>query len=260
MKSGIPFIFGNRNTTTGDIVGVNITSDGRMVVVFYGDSNMAGRGEVPGPTPATGTAFYWDNTSVVNLGSADVPVAVNGSMCPQFCIDMYNKTGKRVIVVNIANGGSNFYPDGDTNNWYSTGTLPVTGQNKVKNCLTAIGLVEPRYIVRRLGINDARASQVALSDVQLGINYTQSWVRAQFGNRVPLLTCNIGREGSGVTQRVLSVRSMIENEAMSFPRTYVAIRDENYLQYYKIDNLHLNQTGLNLSATETVNYILNNQL
>lgn len=260
LKGILPF-FINTSPTSQDKVGVNTTSDGFQVVVFFGDSNMAGRGEVPGPAPAPGTAYQWSGSAPVEITNTDILTAVYGSIGPKLCTEWFQRTGKKFCIVPCGSGGSNFAYDGDTNNWTATGVLRNPTKNKVNACLSYFGLTEMRFAFRKLGINDARPSGAAdLSLVQAGINDLQAWFRAQFGNNVPLLTNNIGRDETGVSSRILTVRQMIEDEALNFPRTYVAVRDENYLSYYKSDNLHLNQTGLNLQAVEFVNYILANNL
>jgi hypothetical protein len=245
------------NTSTGN----NNVGPGFQPVLFFGDSNMAGRGEVPGPTPVPGTVYQWNGSSIVAVTNNDLINAVVGSIGPKLGIEWYNRTGFKLVIIPRGSGGSNFYPDGDTNNWFLPGgTLWNPCVTSVNNCLNYLGVTELRFAFRKLGINDARADQVALSNVLLGITDGQTRFRAAFGSRVPLLTCNVGQEENGITSRVLSVRQMIEDEAVNYARTYVAVRDENYLQYYKSDKLHLGQTGLNLQAVELCNFILANNL
>jgi hypothetical protein len=246
-----------------NIVGVNTTVSGIQPVLFFGDSNMAGRGEVRGPTPSLNQVYQWNGTSIIPITNTDIITAVVGSLGPQMGIDWNLKTGYKLCIIPRGSGGSNFYPDGDSTNWYTTGSLRSTCESNVTACLNYLGLTELRFIVRKLGINDARAARnnvVSLSNVQVGIDSQQTWIRSAFGDNVPLLTVNLGREENGVTSQVLSIRDMIEQEAIDNPKTYVAIREADYLQYYKADGLHLGQTGNNLEATSIVNFLLTNGL
>lgn len=136
----------------------NTTRNGIFGVV--GDSNADGRSTTV-PTVGAGILYNFVSGSFSAITTQSVANDTStpwGSIWQQFAIDYNAATGLPVYLVNGASGGSNFYPDGDTNNWYSSGgTLYAAFTSKMSSALTARGAVKPEGIFVNLGINDARS-------------------------------------------------------------------------------------------------------
>lgn len=180
-------------------IGVNSSysdtdADGKQVFFTIGDSNCDGRGTTLGPTTSAGTTYLWNSTDLTEITTADISNggAGNGTMWKQFALNYNARTGFKPVFVQEGSGGSNFYPDGDLNNWYSSGgNLYEPAKNEAKACLAYLGLTRLKGIIINLGINDLRAG-TTLSNVQLGINSLVARLKADFPG-VPIMFFQMGR-------------------------------------------------------------------
>lgn len=124
-----------------------------------GDSNADGRSTTV-TTITTGRLYNWVSGSFSAITTQSTANDVStpwGSIWRNFGVEYYNQTGRPVYLINGASGGSNFYPDGDTNNWYTSGTLYGAFTSKMTAALANRGQSRPQGIFVNLGINDARS-------------------------------------------------------------------------------------------------------
>jgi hypothetical protein len=233
-----------------DQVGVNTTGDGKQVFLVVGDSiaNGSNNSSGPGPTPAAGTVQQWNGSSVIDIGAADVhniPVG-GGTFMPKMGIDYNTNTGRIPVFIPLGSSGAEFSPNGDNNNWSSTGTLRAGAQTQVTNCLASLSLTQLRGIVVILGVNDARAV-TTLATVQADIDAFFTWLTTTYPN-VPIQVCQVGRtESVVIDNRTYTVRERIVSNAISKPMVQMAFNIGSWINSagYGADNLHPTQTGNN---------------
>lgn len=166
-----------------------------IFVVGPSDSNGDGRGTTTTTVPS-GQLYYWNaagsSWDMVTTGSvANDTGSVWGSIWQQFAIDFFAATGRPVYLINCASGGSNFSPDGDTNNWSPTGTRRAAMTTKVDTAITALNSLLGTNYSRSsieggfsiLGVNDCRSIQgggETLSNLQADVPLLYSWLATEF--------------------------------------------------------------------------------
>lgn len=237
------------------------TLDGKQAVGIMGDSIALGSTTTgKGTTPAANTVFEYNGTSIVSVGSNDLSTSSTGSQYPQLGIDYYNATGKKLCYINTAVGGAEYSPNGDTNNWSTSGVNYTSAKTKITNGLGALGLTKLKFIVVILGINDARGS-ITLTTVQSDVDSFYSRLNTDFPG-IPKYLVQIGRSETAISNtRIDAVRGYINTNISTYADCHLAFDLRTYAQsfpsYYGPDNLHLNITGCNALGTDLATYILN---
>lgn len=224
------------------------TADGKQAFAFLGDSWIEGSNNTngPGPTPTAGTAYQYNGTTVVEIQNADVynVVAGGGTCMPKFCIDYNTKTGSKAVCIPLGSGGSEFYPNGDNNNWYSSGTRRGVAQTQISGCLTALGLVKLKGAFLSLGINDFRSAN-NITDIRTGIDSFFLWWTTTYPG-IPIYVAQIGFDGSNlhVTKQYQIAERILYN-AQLYPDVKMFFNNRSLIGAggRGADNLHPNQVG-----------------
>lgn len=232
-----------------------VTGNGIFGVI--GDSNADGRSTTI-PSIASGRLYNFVSGSFVAITTQGVANggAIYGSMWQQFGVDYFTATGNPVYLVNGASGGSNFYPDGDTNNWYSVnGTLYAAFTAKMASALSVRGETLPQGIFVNLGINDARSITSAAEsylNFQTGVTSLFTRLTTDYPG-VPIYVIIPGRAETPTYSyndaNFYGVRQTIRNAAQSFTDVIImasALKwvDETTMgtgNSYMADGLHYDQ-------------------
>lgn len=233
-----------------DVIGVNTTAGGKQAFLVVGDSLAQGSNNSsgPGPTPTAGTVQQWNGSAVIDIGSADVyNIPAGGGTCmPRMGINYNAATSRIPVFIPQGSSGAEFSPNGDNNNWSSTGTLRGTAQTQVTNCLADLGLTQLKGIIVILGINDARAA-TTLATVQTDIDSFFTWLTSTYPG-VPIQVAQIGRTESVTgNARIHTVRQRIRANAISNTDVHMSFNVGSWISSggYGADLLHPNQTGMN---------------
>lgn len=220
------------------------TSDGKQLFLIIGDSIARGTSPGPGPTPTAGTVFEWDGAQELEVSNSDLTDAVDGSPWPRFGINYNSAIGKKPVFINCGSGGAEFYPNGDNNNWYTSGTLYAAMQTKSSTALSNYGLTKLKGIFVILGVNDIRAATLT-ADVTTGINSLRDRLLSDFPN-TPIYFVIPGRtESVTVDLRSQFVRSDIRRLYTNNSNLHVAATLTSFVYWalYDTDNLHLTDSG-----------------
>ena len=239
------------------------SASGQQVFGWTGDSTQQGSNNSTGPGPTT-TAKQWTGSAITTIGSNDVynVISGGGTPIPQFS-NTYMTQYPSYVPVNVPCGssGSNFSPDGDTNNWSSTGTLRSDFQTKMTNALAAVGVSRPKHIIVGLGINDARQTEGVspIATVLTDIDAFFTWVTTNYPG-VPILVCLIGRsEVALITDRISQVRERIITNSRNISDVHIVFQNTSWVGIggQGADNLHPNQTGNNFVGDCVARWYLN---
>lgn len=216
----------------------------RDITVIIGDSNADGRGaSIPASVPA-GALFNWDgatfdaitNQTVANDGSY-------GSIWQQYATDFYNDTGTATYLVNCASGGSNIVPQGDNNDWSTTGTLYAAMQTKVANAVADAADSVVTTIVINVGINDIRVPE-SIADITTHWESLLDRLHSDFPN-AEIVLINIGRtETLAFNQLMVQTRNLIVDSAHTRDYCHMLSSGAFYVGVtggYNGDNLHYSQ-------------------
>lgn len=216
----------------------------RDITVIIGDSNADGRGaSIPGSVPA-GALFNWNgssfdaitNQSVANDGSY-------GSIWQAYATDFYNDTGTATYLVNCAAGGSNVVPQGDNNDWSTTGTLYAAMQTKVANAVADAAGSEVTTIVVNVCINDVRVPE-SIADITTHWESLLDRLHSDFPN-AEIVLINIGRtETLAFNQLMVQTRNLIVDSAHTRDYCHMLSSGAFYVGVtggYNGDNLHYSQ-------------------
>ena len=157
---------------------------------IIGDSIAEGRSD--GTNNSNNNTLYeWDSGTFTEV--SDLAGANTGSWSPSFANQYNTLTGKKVMISENANGGSEFFPNGDTNNWYTTGTLYGAMKTETDAMISEVGSAFKGFIII-LGVNDARGSE-DIGDIETGAVSLITRLNADYSNP-NIFICNIGQEGS----------------------------------------------------------------
>lgn len=253
-----PFRFGFSDTT----------GDGKQVFLAIGDSNGDGRGTTLGPTTISGTMFLWNGSGLTTITTDDISNSgpTEGTLYKQFALNYNARTSFNPVIVQQCAGGSNFYPDGDNNNWYTSGTLYAAAKTEADDCLTFLSLTKLKGIIVTLGINDNRAG-TSLADILTGITSLFSRLRTDYPG-VPIIINQVGRSEVGVPSngeesfgsRLYAMRRYLFDEANNNALTYLLaapIAGIGISGHYNADNLHYSQTMNNFIGAQIDRVYLN---
>ena len=142
-------------------------SSNQQGVLLLGDSTFGfATDNVPGPTPASGTVYEFNGTSIVEVGATDLLNSGNagsskGSPWTTFGVNRYNNTGYKTVFCDSHAFDSNLLWATDAvNKWLYDSTSFLKGQNytamktKADGTLAALGLDRFKAIFVGLGVND----------------------------------------------------------------------------------------------------------
>ena len=220
------------------------------VFPIIGDSIAAGRSTLSevGTTATAATVYEFNNSdTLVELTTADVHTAVDGSPWKKFGVDHNSNTSRKVMLVPQGSGGAEFYPDGDNNNWYTSGTLYDAMKSRVASALTEANANTPKGIMVILGINDIRSSN-SVANIEIGIDSLFSRLIADYPNTEIYISIPGRKETTPYDVRTFPVRRKLRDVALANTNVIIAnaIGVQESWGNYQADNLHLEQSGNNI--------------
>lgn len=238
------------------------TADNRQGFLIIGDS-LAGDTSssiVLGPTTPAGTTYRWNGSGQDELTTQDLnnAGAIYGTCWKQFALNYNVATGFRPVFVNHAAGGSEFYPNGDTNNWYTSGALYGPMVTDANAALSFLQVQRFRAIFIILGHNDASSANT-LTDIQLGVTSLITRLIADFPD-TEIRIASIGRtSGSFITLAQYRIKAMIRDLFDAYTNVQPGANIHPFWDWglYDSDQLHLLQTGNNKLGEITCRALLN---
>lgn len=226
---------------------VDTTPAGEQLFGVIGDSNADGRGATI-PVVASDTLFLWSGSSFTEITNQSVSNddPTKGSIWQQFATDYKAFSGHKTLLVNGASGGAEYYPNGDNNNWYTSGTLYTAWKTKMLNALGNKSLTTPKAIFVNLGINDVRSAN-SIADITTGVNSLVSRLAADFPN-TPIIFIQVGRteaaDGAN-TQKLYDMRKLLITTIEANANLYMCGSAASLIGTggYLGDNLHYTQAS-----------------
>lgn len=228
---------------------------GSQLFLIIGDSNADGRGATI-PTVPGGTLYDWNGTSFDEITTQTVANdGAFGSAWQQFAVDYKANTGRSVAIVQHAIGGSEFYPNGDNSNWYTTGTLYTPAKDAALAAMTALGTSSIKVIIC-LGINDIRGAQT-VANVQTAVLSLQSRLTTDLpGCEIYWILPGRDETVGYASDRHHYIRRILINVALD-ANNHLATQTLPYATWGLMqgDNLHFTQTGYDLMGKQVARYI-----
>jgi hypothetical protein len=252
----------------GNFIGVTIptsgesdpytTADGKQLFAIIGDSLGGTSDTGPGPTPTSGTVFEWDGSAEAEVTNADLAAANNGSPWPQMGITYNASSAKKSVFIDNHVPGSEFSPNGDNNNWSSTGTLRAAAETKIDSAVTNYDVI-PKAIFVTLGSNDLRGS-VAIATILSDIDAFFTWITTKYPD-TDVLIMQVGKTdqagGSPNTEgtaRAHQIRARIKQNVINNTRVHFYGNGGTLPTY---DALHWTQVGNNTAGNMAARWLLN---
>jgi hypothetical protein len=221
--------------------------------VIIGDS--IAKGTSNGVGNANDNVLYeFVSGELVNIPN-DVQAAATGSWMPSFANKLNQELGRKINVSTHGSGGSEFSPYLDNNNWSTSGTLYSPMKSEV-NALALLKNINAFIII--LGINDARGTS-NLGDIESNAFSLIDRLNSDF-NTPKIYMVQIGRTESGVTTKVLNVRSIIEDLVSTYSNVKLAASLASFDNSFFYDNLHLIQSGNNTLGEELAEFLINDNI
>lgn len=224
------------------------------LVLVVGESNAGdtNASNSYGPTTPAGVALKWNGSGVTDVASTDFnnTAGTHGTMWKQFCLTNYNKTGRNTIVINQAASGSEFYPNGDNNNWYTSGTLYASMQTEVTNALAFTGKANLDLIVVWLGTNDILSANTT-TDIQTGITSLFTRLMSDYpGVRILVQSTAVDGLTLTMTARKIFMKQAFRNLEDTYTDIELFANAGSYAQRGYTDGIHFTQDGYNAAGDQ----------
>lgn len=236
------------------------TSDGKHLFGVVGDSIARGTNNRNGePIPSNdGTLYEFSGASVSQV--IDIASAVDGSQWPSFAVKWKALKSADTVISMGAIGGAEWFPNGDTNNWHTSGANYNIWKAEAE-AMEAHYSRKMYAVIINLGINDARGTK-PLADIQAAMFSLIDRINADF-SAPRIYIVQLGREERGLTNRIRDIQKLIDNADPSHAyndggsygigllQRYANLKKAEELEryiglgLYGTDNLHLSQNGNN---------------
>jgi hypothetical protein len=236
-----------------------VSADGEIVIPFISDSMLKTADGTGPPTPIDNAVYEWDDNAVVEITS-DSYNSNGGTICPQLGNNIFTALGYKTVFVNKASSGSSYSPSLDDNNWTLDGDLYTDAITEIDECLVAVGVDRPAYIIWNLGVNDS-SDPSDINDVETDLKSLFERVTTKYPN-TPILVCQNGNflttSYQTATQRQALIRKWHKEMVELYPNAHFV--DIN-AAYYGVSGMqisntaHHTQAGLNMKADKILRWL-----
>lgn len=235
--------------TGQNLVNPYTNTNSSSLFVVIGDSNSGDNtsSTAYGPTTAAGVALKWNGSGLTDVATTDFnnTAGTHGTPWKKFCLDYNAATGKSVIIVNRASGGSEFYPNGDNNNWYTSGTLYASMQSDLASALAFVGKLKPDAFFIHLGVNDIVSANTT-TDILTGMTSLFTRLLTDYpGVKIYIVNTGVDNLSLGMTARKFFFKKSFRDFAQNNADIEQVCNLDSFEQWGYGDGIHLIQDGYN---------------
>ena len=253
-----------------------------LLFIVAGQSNAVGTGPSPGYEDASYCGLYWDwkDQKAKSIKPLKDPVyrSVKGSAWPSFARYMFERTGRKTIILNIAWGGAAVTNINPSNSWYQddevvslrridatrewTALLDALKASSIDYELAGMMWVQGESECARIGAGTLSVQSYVDGTLDVFKYFRDLTSRptlpiymAQIGYTKSVLTNPVllnGYEAVRAAQLELCMKNENDFMACELPGTYFRA---GYMQ----DNIHYNQRGYNSMDASFARFISNHQ-
>lgn len=253
-----------------------------LLFIVAGQSNAVGTGPIPGYEDASYCSLYWDwkDQKAKSLKPLKDPVyrSVKGSAWPSFARKIFELTGRKVIILNVAWGGAAVTNINPSNSWYQddevvslrridatrewTALLDALKASSIDYELAGMMWVQGESECARIGAGTLSVQSYVDGTLDVFKYFRDLTSRptlpiymAQIGYTKSVLTNPVllnGYEAVRAAQLELCMKNENDFMACELPGTYFRA---GYMQ----DNIHYNQRGYNSLGASFARFISNHQ-
>lgn len=253
-----------------------------LLFIVAGQSNAVGTGPSPGYEDASYCGLYWDwkDQKAKSIKPLKDPVyrSVKGSAWPSFARYMFERTGRKTIILNIAWGGAAVTNINPSNSWYQddevvslrridatrewTALLDALKASSIDYELAGMMWVQGESECARIGAGTLSVQSYVDGTLDVFKYFRDLTSRptlpiymAQIGYTKSVLTNPVllnGYEAVRAAQLELCMKNENDFMACELPGTYFRA---GYMQ----DNIHYNQRGYNSMGASFARFISNHQ-
>lgn len=253
-----------------------------LLFIVAGQSNAVGTGPSPGYEDASYCGLYWDwkDQKAKSIKPLKDPVyrSVKGSAWPSFARYMFERTGRKTIILNIAWGGAAVTNINPSNSWYQddevvslrridatrewTALLDALKASSIDYELAGMMWVQGESECARIGAGTLSVQSYVDGTLDVFKYFRDLTSRptlpiymAQIGYTKSVLTNLVllnGYEAVRAAQLELCMKNENDFMACELPGTYFRA---GYMQ----DNIHYNQRGYNSMGVSFARFISNHQ-
>lgn len=253
-----------------------------LLFIVAGQSNAVGTGPSPGYEDASYCGLYWDwkDQKAKSIKPLKDPVyrSVKGSAWPSFARYMFERTGRKTIILNIAWGGAAVTNINPSNSWYQddevvslrridatrewTALLDALKASSIDYELAGMMWVQGESECARIGAGTLSVQSYVDGTLDVFKYFRDLTSRptlpiymAQIGYTKSVLTNPVllnGYEAVRAAQLELCMKNENDFMVCELPGTYFRA---GYMQ----DNIHYNQRGYNSMGASFARFISNHQ-
>jgi hypothetical protein len=228
-------------------------SSGEVLFVIQSDSTGINSNNSTGPGPAN-NGKRWNGSAFVDLGTvgpgdSGAAGTDDGSICQQFALDYYTRTGKVACFVNSGVGGSSCVTQ-----WNGVSTVFNDSMTEVAQAITAGGFPKVRFILSAL-VNDSTAGDT-VPTVNSAFN---AWIDA-INTAYPdteIYYLMFGVKNAQNATRAAQIRCNVREKWIATSNMHITHSDLYLADWGLIsgDGVHPTQTGHNFRGAKIDTYL-----
>jgi hypothetical protein len=245
----------------------------KVLFLVAGQSNAVGQGNKDSSVSCSvHTAFEYrmNDTSILSLRD---PVGENwqyfqrantGSFVPAFAKQYHNQTGKEVVIISAARGGSSCHTNAELENygtWATKGNMPLfeNALIKTKQAMqySALPLSGVIWCQGERDANAVNTRQLTTTEYEAALIDLIGRFRKALGETLPFYIIQTGFYKNHAREGFDEVRKAQERVAAHLPNTFLVYK--NTAEFEKLgwmkDEIHYNQQGLNDIGEKMANTI-----
>ena len=233
------------------------------LIIVGGQSNAEGRGS-SGSSPSVSVGLYTTGGGVSNLADP-VGDADTGSAWPSFANQWYTETGRPCVIAELADGGSGIIPDSSGDNWSPSGDL--RGELVAAASTALATLPKYNYSVNSINIvwsqgeyeaNNINGSTITAALYETALESLADYFKANIPslNKIYVIRTGALNNGSDAANYT-SIRDAQDNACSNNDNLVMAYTNTvNFPALgYMTDNVHYDQTGLNIIGEAVATFI-----
>jgi len=231
----------------------------KLLFLIAGQSNAIGHGDsVLSPKLTKGTALeyrYGTNklyplADPVGASELGFEKSNTGSAWPAFSTALFKLTGKQIVIIPAAKGGSSCDKKAELDNYGTWDTTGILFNNAVRKAKAAVTKTRQLLtgIIWLQGERDANAINselLTMNEYRAALKNLINRFRKSFGD-VPFYIIETGYYKDHPTGGFEQVQAVQQQMAAELPDVYLIYKTKQFLAEGKLkDGLHYNQIGLN---------------
>jgi len=245
----------------------------KVLFLVAGQSNAAGQGNKDSSVSCSSHTAFEFRMNDTSLSPLRDPAGENwlnfqrantGSFIPAFAKQYHHQTGKQVVIISAARGGSSCHTNAELENygtWATKGNMPLfesalvkTKQAMQHSTLSLSGVI---WCQGERDANAINTGQLTATEYETALIDLIGRFRKALGETLPFYIIQTGFYKNHAREGFDEVRKAQERVAVHLPNTFLVYKDTGEFEKWGFmkDEIHYSQQGLNDIGEKMANVI-----